>query len=223
MSRERAGQGPLTTDQWTFVVGALPEAKLLARKMVRRCPGLTAGELETLLQDGLMKRVRDYEPNRKTTLMQFAKNLLILDLLRAARRRARDPIVTAGLRAMDIHEETLSAPDLAVQFAEGVEEKVARAQDLADEMIAAAYYGYEHARSAESHEDDLVARARWDELKRVADGAAQNGAMLMDLLYVEDMTWKAVADKLGISEATAKRLEGTVIERLRAFLARERG
>lgn len=223
MSLERAGQGPLTTDQWTFVVGALPEARSLARSMVRRCPGLTASELETLLQDGLMKRVRHYLPNRGTTLMQFARNLLILDLLRAARRRAHDPIVTAGLKAADIHEETLRAPDLAVQFAESVEEKQGRAQDLADEMVAAAYYGYEHARSAQSHEDDVSARARWEELKRVADGAGQNGALLMDLLYVEDMTWKAVADKLGISEATAKRLEGMVIERLRAFLARERG
>ena len=222
MSQVRAGQGPLTTDQWTFVVGALPAAKSLARSMVRRCPGLDVGEVETLLQDGLMKRVRDYEPSHGTTLMQYARNLLILDLLRAARRRARDPIVTAGLRALDIHEETLASPDLAVQFAESVEEKLARAQNLADEMIAAAYYGYEHARNTPNQEDEVAARARWEELKGVADGAGQNGAALMDLIYVEDMTWKAVSDRLGISEATAKRLEGAIIERLRAFLARER-
>ena len=175
----------------------------------------------TLLQDGLMRRVRDYDPSRGATLMQYARKLLALDLVRTARTRARDPIVTAGFEAVGIHIETLSHPDLAVQFAESVEEKESRAQRIADEMIAAAYYGYEQARSAQSHEVDVVARERWDELKRVADGAGQNVATLMDLLYAEDATWTVVAGKLGVSVATAKRLEAVVIERLRAFLARE--
>ncbi len=213
----------LTTTQWEFVTKALPEARSLARALARRCRALDVDELETLCQDGLMLSVLDYDSSHGATLMQFARNVLCRDLLRAGVKRAKDPVVATGLLAADFHEEALSWPDLAVQFAESDEEKDARALSVGEELVTAAFYAYEGARLARTSEEDLIARARWEELKRVAGGAGQNGAVLMDLLYVEDMTWKAVADKLGISEATAKRLEGMVIERLRAFLVRERG
>lgn len=223
MSRPRADPVSLTTEQWKHVQDALPEARTLARALARRCRSLDIDELETLCQDGLMLSVLDYDASRGATLMQFARNVLCRDLLRAGSRRAKDPVVAAGLLAADFHADAMSSPDLAVQFAESDEEKDARALSLGEELVTAALYAYEGARLSRTSEDDLIARARWEELKRVADGAAQDGAMLLDLLYVEDMTWKAIANKLGISEATAKRLEEAAIARLRKFLARERG
>jgi DNA-directed RNA polymerase specialized sigma24 family protein len=184
---------------------------------------LSAGEIETLLEDGLMRRVGDFDETRGPSLVQFTRKFLVLDVLRAAFKRANDPVVGMGLHAADVYEDALEAPDLASQFAESVEEKEARARNLGADMISAMYYAHEHGRLARTHEDELIAREEWEELKGTAAAAGTDAAVLIELLYAENMTWDAAAAKLQVSVTTAKRLERGAIERIRGFLSRSRG
>lgn len=223
MTQERSKGGAPTAEQWRLIEAALPEAHALGRAFARRCSTLSAGEAQALIEDGLMRRVVDYDSSRGTSLMTYAKSFLLRDLFRAAYKRAHDPMVAAGLDAADIHDDAVSAPDLAVRFAESIEEKNDRALALGADAATAAYYGYAQERVKRSQEDDLVAQETWKELKRAADGAGKNAARLMDFLYVEHLTWDDTAEKLGISVRTAKRLEEKVIGLLREFLLRERG
>jgi DNA-directed RNA polymerase specialized sigma24 family protein len=222
VSGPRERRGGLTAPQWKIVEEALPEARALARTVARRCSSLSISEIETLLEDGLMRRVVDFDKARGPSLVQFSRKFLVLDVLRAAFKRANDPAVGTGLHAADVHEEALDAPDLASQFAESVEEKEARARNLGAGMISAMYYAHEHGRLTRTHEDELVAREEWEELKRTGAAAGKDAAVLLDLLYTENMTWDAAAAKLQVSVATAKRLEERAIERIRGFLSRSR-
>lgn len=219
---ERAPRGALTAPQWKLVEAALPESRALARSVARRCKSLSVGEIETLLEDGLMRRVGDFDPGRGPSLVQFARKFLVLDVLRAAGKRAHDPLMSAGLHAGLVHEEALDGPDLASRFAESLEEKEARARNLGAGLIAAMYFAHESARLARTHEDELIAREEWDELKRAAAAAGKDAGALLDLLYTENLTWDAAAAKLEISVTTAKRLEEKAIERIRGVLSRPR-
>ena len=222
MSGSRASRGALTAEQWKLVEAALPEARALARTVARRCSSLSVSEIETLLEDGLMRRVGDFDETRGPSLVQFTRRFLVLDVLRAGWKRANDPAVGTGLHAADIHEEALAAPDLASRFAETLEEKEARARNLGAGMIAAMYYAHEHGRLTRTHEEELIAREEWEELKSTAAAAGKDAAVLLELLYTENLTWDAAATRLQVSVTTAKRLEEKAIERIRGFLSRPR-
>jgi DNA-directed RNA polymerase specialized sigma24 family protein len=205
----------LSDAQWGEVVAALPELQRLARSVARRCNGHTSGELLALAEDSAMRRVRHHDP-QKGRLMAFAQREIRLDLIRAANKRAHDPFVSAGLRGFDLHAEAIDVPDVASCFAETPEEKNARALALGGELIAAAHYGQAAARAAQTPEDDLAERERWDALKKTAAGSSDEVARLLEMLYEHDLTWEEAAERLQMNVRAAQRLAEKAMARVRA-------
>lgn len=213
----------LTPEQWEAVVEALPAAHALARAVARRCANHTVEELETLAEDSLMRRVRRFDPAWGSKLIDFARAHVRLDLLRAARARAQDRCVAAGLRAMDRHEEAIEPVEVASRFAESLAEKEARARAAGEGLMDAAYYAYEASGTAPTPEEDVAAREDWDVLRKRADEAAEHAGLLLELVYEQDMPWKDAAKKLGMSVRQAQRVEARALAWLRSsHAARQR-
>jgi len=214
----RAQPGELTSEQWRLVEEALPEAHELARSVARRCGNHTPGELDALAEDSLMRRVRNFDATAGTKLAAFARHGIRLDLVRAAFTRATDPCTSAGLAAIDRHEEAIEHPDLGARFAETLGEKDARARALGGGQMAAAYYAHTAARAARTPEEELGAREEWEELRREAEASADGAGKLLALLYEEDASWKDAAERLGLDERQAQRIEERALARLRALI-----
>jgi DNA-directed RNA polymerase specialized sigma subunit len=205
----------LTPEQWGHVEEAVPEARALARSLARGCKSLSADDLGTLAEDSLRRRVRHFDVAKNKKLMAFAGRFVRKDLLRAANRRAEDPCVSAGLDALDRHEETIESPDLATRFAETREEKGARARAQGAGLMGAGYYAYASARAARTPEDELASREAVAEMKRDAEATVEGGAALLDLVYVQELPWEEVAAQLGVDLRQAQRMANKVIARLR--------
>lgn len=213
--KKRRPREALTDAQARDVEEALTAVRAIARSLARRCSRHTVAELETLAEDSLMQRVRHHD-RAKGKLIDFARQGVRLDLIRAAYQRAHDPCVAAGLHGMDLHEEAIQPVDTAVRFAETLAEKEARALGLGRDLMAAAHGGHLAARASRSPESEVADREAWAEWKAVAARISPEAATILVLLYEQDQTWEQVAAALGMSARQAQRVHARTIKRLRA-------
>lgn len=208
----------LTVEQSKAVREALPELHRLARCLARKCPNQTLDELETLAEDSLMRRVRRWDPERGR-LIDFARKGVRRDVIRAAYAGANDPCLGGAFHAMDEHEDGIAVPDTATRWAEGVEEKEARALTLGQDQAAAGFYGYSAVRARETPEDEFGSREAFVAMKQVVADSEPRVSALFDLLFEQDMSWREAAERLGIHERQAYRIADRPLSRLRAMLA----
>jgi DNA-directed RNA polymerase specialized sigma subunit len=166
--------------------------------------------------------VRNFDPTKGKKLIAFARQGIRLDLIRAAFVRANDPCMAAGLAAIDRHEEAIEHPDLGARFAETPEDKDARARAIGGGLMAAAYYAHTAARATRTPEEEFGEREEWEELRREAEATAEGAGQLLLLLYEEDVSWEEAAERLGIEERQAQRIEERALARLRALIVGRR-
>jgi DNA-directed RNA polymerase specialized sigma24 family protein len=175
-----------------------------------------------LVEDSLMPRVRHFDSTLGKRLIDFARRGVRLDPMRAAFTRAHEPLVMAGLRAMDRHEEAIEHPDLGERFAETLEQKDTRARGLGAGLMGAAHHAHTATRAARNPEEELREHEEWREMRRAAESTAPRAGELPDLLYAQEMTWEDAADRLGIDVRQAQRIEQRVIARRRALIVGRR-
>jgi DNA-directed RNA polymerase specialized sigma subunit len=72
-------------------------------------------------------------------------------------------------------------------------------------------------RASRTPEEELGGREEWEMLLRDAEATEPGARALLILLYQHDLTWKEAAERLGIDERRAQRIEEKVFPRLRAL------
>lgn len=207
----------LTRKQWEGVEAALPQIRKLARKLAGRLTGtgLCADELDTMAQDFFVSRARRWDPDRGTTLYNFAHSDVELDVMRAA--CAADRGAAECSRAMSLQEETIVETDLATLWGESLEELEARAVALGQEQALAGLFGYSAAQRAANPEAEYGSRELVEVMKRAASTEDPRAADLLGLLYEQDLTWDEASAQVHLDKRQAQRIVARAFARLRSI------
>lgn len=204
----------LTAEQAEALAEALPEMRKLARRIARRCPHVRLEDIETMVEDLFIPRVRRWTPAEGKLVEKGARDVTV-DVLSAVYKGAD---FGAMFRAAVAEQDEIIAPDIGTRWTESLEAKHERALAMGSALAEAGASGFAVARAARSPEDEYADREGFEVMKRTASGVHPRGAELLELLYARDATWEEAAMQLSLDMKQAQRIEAKVFVRLRAIL-----
>lgn len=203
--------GALTREQHTLVLNALDQIRILARRLARRRPWI---EAEELLSEALLaasEKARTYDPSVGQPFMAYA-----IKRIRGAMRNKANKELRIVMSRADAIEDTFEMEeregvDAFVDTQEAAREHVVRClRTFADEMVVAAFADA----SAQSKEVNAA-------LQRALAALDKRELQVVELRIFDGLEQKAVADRIGRSERTVRRLEQDIVARLRASLLQQ--
>jgi RNA polymerase sigma factor (sigma-70 family) len=204
---------------------AMPMVDRLARRMARRHPALSFEAYQSLGYEALWRAALKFEPTREVKLISYAWPRCWGAMRDGAREhQAQDPLRRAcqilGIEALSSFE---ASDDAFADTDESTLNGLLKHCGVGSlEMATVAGC----ATWREQGEDGVlghVERLRVSQELKAARGALDGDESAVVALHFDDaLPWGAVAETLGFSESTAKRLAAVVREKLRRELL-ERG
>lgn len=199
------GARELTTEQQALLRGSQTVPRL-ARRMARRTQYLSHDELVSIGNESEVKAALRFDPQRGVPFRAFAFSCVHLDMKRAILAEAahqRRTVPPEG--AFEYAEQAHDRGDL---FADSHDDSRRHLHEFLSGALAAMYLGFASDASQAPTETDLAAHIdgeRRRERARAHIAAMGEKGELLKLRYLEGLEWPDVAEKLGMSVASAGR------------------